>query len=241
MTEPLTPKSKHVALAQRVTFLEQAGGGGGAAPTTGALAESEVVSITLPGSGTAPVTVSSVTFTPNAEMRAPGSYAQVLLPGAAGLAPGDAQVTLITTRGEIPLTVTGTAAYLGGSRLTVAPFAFGYTGDALRVSFTAPVSVTSAAAAFSASLDAEVRGAGGDVLAGTVVGVELTGTPVTTAPGPLSPGAMPVVRVPTGFAFREGHTELVLEAGQVPVLRVFHQGEWYGLPMALESAGGPAV
>ncbi|GGB69603.1 hypothetical protein [Deinococcus soli (ex Cha et al. 2016)] len=236
---PYPTKEQFLAHAARLTALEQ--GGGGAAPTTGALAESEVVSITLPGSGTAPVSVSSVTFTPNAEMRAPGSYAQMLLPGAAGLAPGDAQVTLITTRGEIPLTVTGTDAYLGGSRLTVAPFAFGYTGDALRVSFTAPVSVTSAAAAFSASLDAEVRGAGGDVLAGTVVGVELTGTPVTTAPGPLSPGAMPVTRVPTGFAYREGHTELVLEAGQVPVLRVFHEGQWYAQALALEGAGGQPV
>lgn len=240
MTEPLTPKSKHVALAQRVTTLEQAGGGGGAAPAAGALSDAFYAGIQLPGS-TAPVLVSRVLLTPTADLIGPGSYVGLSLQGAIGLNAQNVQVEMLTLRAAIPIEVTGVTEEGGFALIHTPPFLFGYNGDHVRVTLTPPISLPSANGAVLSTLSAEVRDENGVVLPGVLVGANLTPTPVVAAPGPIGPSAMPVVRRPSGYAFREGHTELVLEAGQVPVLRVFHQGEWYGIPMALESAGGPPV
>lgn len=236
---PYPTKEQFLAHAARLTALEQSSGGG-AAPAAGALSDALYAGIQLPGS-TTPALVSRVMFTPTADLIGPGSYVGLSLQGATGLIAQNVQVEVLTMRAAIPIEVTGVTEEGGFALIHTPPFLFGYNGDHVRVTLTPPISLPSANGAVLSTLSAEVRDDNGVVLPGVLVGANLTPTPVVAAPGPIGPSAMPVVRRPSGYAFREGHTELVLEAGQVPVLRVFHQGEWYGIPMALESAGGPPV
>lgn len=249
MTEPLTPKTKHQALEQRVTLLEQTGGGG--APggglggsvlpsytPLGTLSDS-LMARSMTAGAAEPLAVRTLTFTPNGNLRRPGAYRQVFLPGVTNLTQADVEeLAVLAPTGNFPLFTLTFEPYVGGTMITTLPFSFGHTGDRLYLRFGADRTVpVTAGFGYDHSLEVEALDGSGAVVPG-VVGLELIPTPVIATSGMIAPTAMPQTRVPSSSGEREGHTELLLVAGSAPVLRVWHEGQWYALPMPAEQGGG---
>ncbi|WP_343757448.1 hypothetical protein [Deinococcus depolymerans] len=248
MTEPLTPKTRHQALEQRVALLEQTGGagtpGGGLGGSVlpgytplGTLSDS-LTARSMTAGATEPRTVRTLTFTPNGNLRRPGAYRQVFLPGVTNLTQADVEeLAVLAPTGNFPLFTLNVEPYVGGTLITTLPFSFGHTGDRLVLRFGEDRSVpVTAGFGYDHSLDVEALDGSGAVVPG-VVGVELVPVPVIATPGMIAPTAMPQARVPSASGLREGHTELLLTAGSAPVLRVWHEGQWYALPLSAEQGG----